>query len=110
MTKDDVMKQMQGFLRRRSMAEEKNPAVSGTASPESEIENTMLEVADVLDELAESFTDASDMILDLTEDLRKELKELRNTGSLMMRNHVIRVGILSLKMSTMHGKGLTQSF
>ena len=43
MTKDDVMKQMQGFLRRRSMAEEKNPAVSGTASPESEIENTMLE-------------------------------------------------------------------
>ena len=83
MTKDDVMKQMQGFLRRRSMAEEKNPAVSGTASPESEIENTMLEIADVLDELAENFTDASDMILDLTEDLRKELKELRNAGKSM---------------------------
>ena len=83
MTKDDVMKQMQGFLRRRSMAEEKNPAVSGTASQESEIENTMLEIADVLDELAESFTDASDMILDLTEDLRKELKELRNAGKSM---------------------------
>ena len=43
----------------------------------------MLEVADVLDELAESFTDASDMILDLTEDLRKELKELRNAGKSM---------------------------
>ena len=83
MTKDDVMKQMQGFLRRRSMAEEKNPAVSGTASPESEIENTMLEIADVLDELAENFTDASDMILDLTEDLRKELKELHNSGKSM---------------------------
>lgn len=28
----------------------------------------------------------------------------------MMRNRVIRVGIPSLKMSTMHGKGLTLSF
>ncbi len=83
MTKEDVMKQMQEFLRRRSMAEEKNPAVSGTESPESKNENTMLEVADVLDELGESFTDASDMIMDLTEDLRKELKELRNAGKAM---------------------------
>lgn len=38
------------------------------------------------------------------------LTRLNRSGSLMMRNRVIRVGIPSLKMSTMHGKGLTQSF
>ena len=38
------------------------------------------------------------------------LTRLNRSGSLMMRNRVIRVGIPSLKMSTMHGKGLTLSF
>ena len=38
------------------------------------------------------------------------LTRLNRSGSLMMRNHVTRVGIPSLKMSTMHGKGLTLNF
>ena len=38
------------------------------------------------------------------------LTRLNRSGGLMMRNRVIRVGIPSLKMSTMHGKGLTLSF
>lgn len=75
MTKNDVMRQMQEFFRLRSKAQEKDPAL-----PESDIEDTVLELADVLDELAENFTDASSMILDLTADLRKDLKEPRNAG------------------------------
>jgi hypothetical protein len=75
MTKDDVMRQMQEFFRRRRRAQDKDPAL-----PESDIENTVLELADVLDELAENFTDASAMILDLTADLRKDLKDPYNAG------------------------------
>ena len=75
MTKDDVMKQMQEFFRLRSKAQEKDPAL-----PESDIEDTVLELADVLDELAENFTDVSSRILDLTEDLRKDLNGPHNTG------------------------------
>lgn len=79
MTKEDVMKQMQGFLRLRSR-EKRNSALSGSASPEPDIEDTVLELADVLNELAENFTDASAMILDLTADLGKGLREPRNAG------------------------------
>lgn len=43
-------------------------------------------------------------------DLKIFLTRLNRFGSLMMRNRVIRVGIPSLKMSTMHGKGLTLNF
>lgn len=75
MTKDDVMKQMQDFFRRRSRVQEKGPDL-----PESDIGDTVLELADVLDELAENFTDASAMILDLAADLRTDLKEPRNAG------------------------------
>ena len=75
MTKDDVMRQMQEFFRRRSRAQDKDPAL-----PESDIEDTVLELADVLDELAENFTDASAMILNLTADLRKDLKEPHHSG------------------------------
>lgn len=83
MTKDDVMRQMQEFFRRRSKAQEKDPAI-----PESDIEDSMLELADVLDELAENFTDASAMILDLTADLRNDLKEPRNAGkAVIARRH-----------------------
>jgi hypothetical protein len=83
MTKDDVMRQMQEFFRRRSRAQEKDPAL-----PESDIEDTVLELADVLDELAENFTDASAMILDLTADLRNDLKEPRNAGkAVIARQH-----------------------
>lgn len=83
MTKDDVMRQMQEFFRRRSRAQDKDPAI-----PESDIEDSMLELADVLDELAENFTDASAMILDLTADLRNDLKEPRNVGkAVIARQH-----------------------
>lgn len=83
MTKDDVTRQMQEFFRRRSRAQDKNPAL-----PESDIEDTVLELADVLDELAENFTDASAMILDLTADLRNDLKEPRNAGkAVIARQH-----------------------
>lgn len=83
MTKDDVMRQMQEFFRRRSKAQEKDPAI-----PESDIEDSMLELADVLDELAENFTDASAMILDLTADLRNDLREPRNAGkAVIARRH-----------------------
>lgn len=83
MTKDDVMKQMQEFFRRRSRAQDRDPAI-----PESDIEDTVLELADVLDELAENFTDASAMILDLTADLRNDLKEPRNAGkAVIARQH-----------------------
>lgn len=83
MTKDDVMRQMQEFFRRRSKAQEKDPAI-----PELDIEDTVLELADVLDELAENFTDASAMILDLTADLRNDLKEPRNAGkAVIARQH-----------------------
>jgi hypothetical protein len=83
MTKDDVMRQMQEFFRRRSRAQEKDPALL-----ESDIEDTVLELADVLDELAENFTDASAMILDLTADLRNDLKEPRNAGkAVIARQH-----------------------
>lgn len=73
MTKDEVMKQMQDFFRLRKSAEGKVPAVP-------DIEDTVLELADVLDELAETFTDAAAVILDLTADLRNEQKESLDTG------------------------------
>ena len=83
MTKDDVMRQMQEFFRRRSRAQDKKPAL-----PESDIEDTVLELADVLDEFAGNFTDASAMILDLTADLRNDLKEPRNAGkAVIARQH-----------------------
>lgn len=46
----------------------------------------------------------------LRKDSKIFLTRLNRSGGLMMRNRVIRVGIPSLKMSTMHGKGLTLSF
>ena len=46
----------------------------------------------------------------LRKDSKIFLTRLNRSGSLMMRNRVIRVGIPSLKMSTMHGKGLTLNF
>lgn len=78
-----MMKQMQEFFRRRSRAQDKDPTIQ-----ESDIEDTVLELADVLDELAENFTDASAMILDLTADLRNDLKEPRNAGkAVIARRH-----------------------
>ena len=46
----------------------------------------------------------------LRKDSKIFLTRLNRSGGLMMRNRVIRVGIPFLKMSTMHGKGLTLSF
>lgn len=75
-------------------------------------------------ESAEELVSALDNLTDKKKEASKEksktykakerfkdiLTRLNRSGSLMMRNRVIRVGIPSLKMSTMHGKGLTQSF
>lgn len=51
-----------------------------------------------------------DKELTIRKDSKIFLTRLNRSGSLMMRNRVIRVGIPSLKMSTMHGKGLTLNF
>lgn len=78
MTKDEVMKQMQDFFRLRKSAERKAPAVPESLGPD--IKDEVLELADVFDELAETFTDAAAVILDFTADLRNERKGPRDTG------------------------------
>jgi hypothetical protein len=80
MTKENVMKQMQDFFKLRNTAQKKDSVLSGADIAGSGIEDTVLELADVLDELAESFTDSSAEILDLTADLRKELRNLQDIG------------------------------
>ena len=77
MTKDEVMKQMQDFFRHRKSAEGKAAAVPESAGPD--IEDSVLELADVFDEFAETLADAAAVILDLTADLRNEQKESLDT-------------------------------
>ena len=68
------------------------------------------ELVSVLDNLTDKKKEASKEKIRLRKDSKIFLTRLNRSGSLMMRNRVIRVGIPSLKMSTMHGKGLTLNF
>lgn len=71
------------------------------------------ELVSVLDNLTDKKKEASkekSKTYKAKERFKDILRRLNRSGSLMMRNRVIRVGIPSLKMSIMHGKGLTQSF
>lgn len=71
------------------------------------------ELVSVLDNLTDKKKEASkekSKTYKAKERFKDILTRLNRSGGLMMRNRVIRVGIPSLKMSTMHGKGLTLSF
>lgn len=71
------------------------------------------ELVSVLDNLTDKKKEASkekSKTYKAKERFKDILTRLNRSGSLMMRNRVIRVGIPSLKMSTMHGKGLTLNF
>ena len=71
------------------------------------------ELVSVLDNLTDKKKEASkekSKTYKAKERFKDNLTRLNRSGSLMMRNRVIRVGIPSLKMSTMHGKGLTLNF
>lgn len=71
------------------------------------------ELVSVLDNLTDKKKEASkekSKTYKAKERFKDILTRLNKSGSLMMRNRVIRVGIPSLKMSTMHGKGLTLNF
>lgn len=70
----------------QTQKEQRGKGAGLTGIVKSDIEDPVLELADVFDELAENFTDAAAAILALTADLRKDPRDTGKTAnmSLMM--------------------------